>query len=123
MKVSCWEHGDQEAEPTSNGDVFCPECLKKALRNPELVRLAIDRTPGYPGIATAVSMGCRVAVAAPATGGVSPDSFAEESDEPEEEENNDCPDCQGTGIGNPNMETRCPVCYGTGVKKYQQEEP
>ena len=43
--------------------------------------------------------------------------------EDEEEEDIDCPDCQGTGIGNPHMETGCPVCRGTGVKKREQEEP
>lgn len=33
---------------------------------------------------------------------------------PADDEETDCYDCQGTGIGNPHSGGRCPVCRGTG---------
>lgn len=28
MKFNCLKHGETEAEPNQNGDIFCPECVK-----------------------------------------------------------------------------------------------
>ena len=32
-----------------------------------------------------------------------------------EEEENECWDCHGTGIGNPHFQTPCPTCGGSGI--------
>lgn len=45
----------------------------------------------------------------------------------DEDEELECGSCQGTGIGDPHLDTRCSVCKGTGVilppEEREYEEP